>query len=117
MKSYAKTILLKNNPALIAEYMHYHDEIWPEVVESFRKVGVQDIRIWLMGRQLFMVMNTTDSFDPIRDMARYLQLHPKTSEWEELMKTYQEPITDYEHWAELNLVFRMSDHLPQEKTR
>ena len=112
MKSYTKTILLKNNPALIAEYMHHHDEIWPEVVESFKKVGVLDIRIWIIGRQLFMVMDTTDSFDPNRDLARYLQLNPKNREWEELMRSFQEPITDYEQWAELSLVFRMSDHLP-----
>ncbi|MDJ1471982.1 L-rhamnose mutarotase [Cytophagaceae bacterium DM2B3-1] len=112
MKSYAKTILLKNNPGLIAEYMMYHDDIWPEVVKSFRAVGVVDIRIWIIGRQLFMVMDTKDSFDPNRDMERYLQLNPKNREWEEKMKTYQEPITDYEHWAELELIFKLSDHAP-----
>ena len=110
MKTYAKTILLKNNPGLMAEYMHHHDEIWPEVVKAFKKVGVLDIRIWIIGRQLFMVMDVADAFEPERDMARYLQLHPKTREWEELMKTYQEPITDYEHWAEMNMIFRLSDH-------
>ena len=110
MQSYAKTILLKDNAALIAEYTRHHDEIWPEVVRAFRQVGVLDIRIWLMGRQLFMVMDAADDFDPNIDLARYLQLDPKANQWEELMKTYQEPVPGHEHWAGLKLVFQMSDH-------
>ncbi len=113
MKSYAKTILLKNEPGKIDEYRRYHQEIWPEVVESFRKVGVLDIRIWLIGHRLFMVMDTTDEFDPETSMAKYIQLDPKNDQWENLMASYQERVPEArpgEHWADLELVFRMSDH-------
>lgn len=113
MKSYAKTILLKNDPGKIAEYRRHHDQIWPEVVASFRKVGVLDMRIWLIGYRLFMVMDTEDDFDPDTDLEKYLQLDPKNDQWESLMSSYQEPVPEArpgEHWADLELVFRMSDH-------
>ncbi len=113
MKSYAKTILLKNDPGKIAEYRRHHDHIWPEVVAAFRKVGVLDMRIWLIGVRLFMVMDTEDDFDPDTDLEKYLQLDPKIDQWENLMASYQEPVPEArpgEYWADLELVFRMSDH-------
>jgi L-rhamnose mutarotase len=113
MKSYAKTILLKNDPGKIAEYRRHHDQIWPEVVASFRKVGVLDMRIWLIGNRLFMVMDTEDDFDPDTSLEKYVQLDPQNDRWENLMASYQEPVPEArpgEHWADLELVFRMSDH-------
>jgi L-rhamnose mutarotase len=113
MRSYAKTILLKDDPALIAEYRRHHDEIWPEVVSSFKAVGVLDIRIWMAGRRLFMVMDAVDDFDPERDMAKYLELSPRCREWEEFMTTFQERAPEAkegEHWASLDLVFALSAH-------
>ncbi|QHT69187.1 L-rhamnose mutarotase [Rhodocytophaga rosea] len=110
MKQFAKTILLKNDPNLIATYLHYHNHIWLEVVQSFRKVGVEDIRIWMIGRRLFMLMTTTDAFDPNTDFDKYLSLHPKNEEWEELMKTFQEKAPEAkpdEHWADMELIFQM----------
>lgn len=113
MKSYAKTILLKNDPEKIAEYRRHHDQIWPEVVASFRKVGVLDMRIWLIGNRLFMVMDTEDDFDPDTSLEKYVQLDPQNDQWENLMASYQEPVPEArpgEHWADLELIFRMSDH-------
>jgi L-rhamnose mutarotase len=110
MKQFAKTILLKDDPDLIATYLHYHNHIWPDVVRSFRQVGVEDIRIWMIGRRLFMLMTTTDAFNPHTDFDRYLGLHPRNREWEELMKTFQEKAPEAkpdEHWAEMELVFQM----------
>jgi L-rhamnose mutarotase len=111
VKQYAKTILLKDDPQLIAEYRRHHDEIWPEVVQSFRAVGVRDIQIWMIGRRLFMLMTTTDEFNPDTDLARYLHLHPRNNVWEELMATYQERAPEaqpHEHWAAMELVFQMN---------
>jgi L-rhamnose mutarotase len=113
MKTYAKTILLKNDPEKIAEYRRYHDQIWPEVVTSFRQVGVLDMRIWLLGQRLFMVMDTTDDFDPETDLQEYLMLDPKNDQWENLMATFQEQVPEArpgEFWADMELVFKMSDH-------
>jgi L-rhamnose mutarotase len=110
MKQFAKTILLKDDPALIATYRKHHDQIWPEVVASFRQVGVTDIKIWMIGRRLFMLMTTTDAFNPATDFDRYLRLHPKNKEWEALMKTFQEKAPEAgpeEHWADMELIFQL----------
>lgn len=112
MKQFAQTILLKDDPERIALYRKYHDEIWPEVVQSFRQVGVEDIQIWLIGRQLFMLMTTTDTFNPETDLARYLTLHPKNKQWEDLMATFQQPVPEAwpgEHWAAMEPVFQMKN--------
>jgi L-rhamnose mutarotase len=110
MKQLAKTILLKDDPELIAQYQHYHTHMWPEVVASFKKVGVLDIQIWMIGRRLFMLMTTTDTFNPETDFEKYLSLHPKNKEWEELMATFQEKAPEakpHERWADMELIFQM----------
>jgi len=40
MKTFCFALDLKDDPELIAEYKRYHepDSIWPEVVESIRRV-------------------------------------------------------------------------------
>ncbi|MEN7549498.1 L-rhamnose mutarotase [Rapidithrix thailandica] len=111
MKEYAKSINLKDDPDLIAKYLEYHDNIWPEVVESFKAVGVIDIKIFKIGRQLFMYMVTEDHFDPEKDFERYLQMNPKNPEWEDLMATFQEPLPgakEGEHWAALEKIFELN---------
>lgn len=111
MKQIAKTILLKDDPALIASYRQHHDHIWPEVVTAFKQVGVLDIRIWLIGRRLFMLMTTTDTFDPTTDFDKYLSLNPENKKWEDLMATFQEKAPEakpHEHWADMELIFQMN---------
>jgi L-rhamnose mutarotase len=111
MKQIAKTILLKDNPELIASYRQYHDHIWPEVVADFKQVGVLDIRIWLIGRRLFMLMTTTDTFDPAINFDKYLSLNPVNKKWEDLMASFQEKAPEakpHEHWADMELIFQMN---------
>lgn len=111
MKQIAKTILLKDDPDLIAKYRYYHDHIWPEVVISFKQAGVMDIQIWIIGRRLFMLMTTIDTFNPDTDFEKYLNLHPKNKEWEDLMTSFQEKAPEakpHEHWADMELIFQMN---------
>jgi L-rhamnose mutarotase len=111
MKQFAKTILLKDDPELMARYRYYHDHIWPEVVSSFKQIGVLNIQIWMIGRRLFMLMTTVDTFNPHKDLDTYLSLHPKNKEWEELMATFQQKAPEAkpdEHWADMELIFQMS---------
>ncbi len=112
MKSYAQTILLKDDPTVIAAYREHHGNIWPEVAEGLRDVGILQMRIWLLGRQLFMAMDTTDDFEPARDFAGYEAGHPRRAEWQRLMESFQQPVADAkpgEWWAEMEEVFRLND--------
>ena len=111
MKTYAQTILLRDDPAVFAAYRDHHDHIWPEVAEGLRGAGIIQMRIWLIGRQLFMVMDTIDDFDPDRDFVRYEAGHPRRAEWQRLMESFQERVPDAkpgEWWAQMELVFTLN---------
>ena len=71
MKQYGQTINLKNDAEITRRYVEYHLAIWPEVAQGLKSIGILRMMIWMMGRQLFMFMETEDSFDLARDFARY----------------------------------------------
>lgn len=110
MKYFGLTLNLKAHPEAIEQYKAYHREVWPEVVESLRAVGITKMNIYLLGRRLFMAMETVDSFDIDRDFPRYLEQHPRCREWDELMRTFQEPVSEArpgEWWAMMEPIFAL----------
>lgn len=111
MKQLALTLNLKDDPAVIAAYKAYHAEAWPEVIDALKAVGVLQMKIWLLGRRLFMLAEVNDDFDPATDFPRYLTLHPRCQEWEDLMGTFQEPVPEAqpgEKWAAMEQVFTLT---------
>jgi len=110
MKQYGQTINLKNDPEILRRYVEYHREAWPEVIEGLKSIGIRRMLIWMIGRQLFMVMETEDDFDLARDFARYEKSTPRIREWQQLMASFQEPVPDAkpgEWWAQMEMVFRL----------
>lgn len=115
MKQFAQTILLKDDPAVISAYEAHHAAIWPEVAEGLRGIGIEQMVIWRSGRQLFMLMQTADTFDAARDFVRYEAGHPRREEWQRLMESFQEPVPEAqpgEWWAAMREVFRLSESNP-----
>ena len=94
MRRYARTINLKDDPATIAAYVAHHRSVWPEVERGLRGIGIQRMLIWLLGRRLFMLMETTDDFDPDHDWPRYMASDPRIAEWQSLMESLQEPVEE-----------------------
>ena len=108
---YGQTILLRDAPGILEEYERHHADIWPEVAAGLRAIGIEQMRIWRLGRQLFMHMETTDGFDAERDFAQYERETPRAAEWQRLMESLQEPVPDAqpgEWWAQMKLVFELS---------
>ena len=66
---YCLTLDLKNDPQLIAEYEAYHQEVWPEIVQSIKDSGITNMEIYRFQNRLFMIMETGDDFsnDRLRD--------------------------------------------------
>src|SRR5262247_157632 len=91
MMRYVLTVNLKDDPAVIAAYRHHHRQVWPEVLESLRNVGVERMDIHLLGRQLVMVLELSDGLDVHRALAAHVASSPRVVEWERLMKSLQEP--------------------------
>lgn len=110
MKTYGLTLMLQDDPAKIEEYKKQHRAVWPEVTARLREVGVHEMRIFLRDRRMFMYIETTDEFEPLRDFARVNE-DPRSAEWNRLMADLQErapEATADEWWAPMELVFDMS---------
>ena len=88
MKRYCQTLTLVDNEEMIAKYVEAHAHVWPEVIAGQREVGIVDMQIFRRGRSLFMIMDTVDSFDFERDMARLATL-PRQAEWEAYVSQFQ----------------------------
>lgn len=110
MRHFGLTINLKDDPKVIEQYKIYHQKAWKETLVGLKAVGITKMNIYLLGRRLFMAMETVDNFDIERDFPRYLDQHPKCKEWDELMRTFQEPVDEAqkgEWWAQMELVFEL----------
>lgn len=110
MKIYARTLNLKDDPATIRTYLEYHRNVWPEVENGLRSIGIHRMLIWILGRRLFMYMETIDGFDPEADFARYEASNPRIRQWQDLMASMQEPVPEAkpgELWAEMHLAYRL----------
>lgn len=111
MQSFGFTLNLKDDPLAIEAYKTYHQKVWPEVESALKSVGIISMKIFLIGRKLFMYMETNDDFKPERDFARYLELHVKCKQWDELMQTFQEKVPEAgtdELWALMEPVYNLS---------
>ena len=64
-KRYCQTLSLKNNPILIEEYRKIHSEekAWPEIRAGIRAVGILEMEIYILGSQLFMIIETPLDFE------------------------------------------------------
>ena len=88
MKRYCQTLTLVNDEKLIEQYVEAHAHVWPEVIAGQREVGILSMQIYRKDRSLFMIMDTVDSFDFERDMARLATL-PRQAEWEAYVSQFQ----------------------------
>ena len=110
MKAFGLTLNLKDDPEVIKKYKEYHKNVWPEIERCLREVGITSIRIFLLGRRLFMHMETVDDFEARRDFPRYIELDEKCKEWEELMCACQEKVPgakEDEWWATMEQIYEL----------
>jgi L-rhamnose mutarotase len=110
MRVYARTLNLKDDAEIVRRYDEHHRGVWPEVERGLRAIGIESMRIWLLGRRLFMLMETADGFDEDRDWARYMASDPRIAEWQSLMESLQEPVAEAkadEWWANMELVYSL----------
>lgn len=109
MKRFVQALDLREAPGVVDAYVEHHARVWPEVEASLRRIGIERMDIYLLGRRLVMVMDTVDTFDPDAAFVTHLA-DPKCREWEELMKTFQQRVPgarDREWWAEMIQVYQL----------
>jgi len=108
-RRYCLALDLKNDRQLIAEYRRYHEEIWPEITESIKDSGIEDLEIYLLGTRLFMIMQVNDSFS-FAAKAAADRSNPKVQEWEALMWKFQTPLPQAEpgeKWILMERIFKL----------
>jgi len=114
VRYYGLTLGLRADAGVLAQYREHHRNPWPEPLAGLRRVGVRQMRIFLLGRRLFMYMETTDDFDLIEGLAQYMRENPRAVEWDRLMRAFQEPVADAaegEWWAAMEPIFDLEEYL------
>jgi L-rhamnose mutarotase len=107
MQTYGMTLMLRNDVEIIEHYREYHRNAWPEVLARLREIGVVEMKIYLIGRRMFMYLEAVDGFDPERDFPKLAE-DSRYQEWDDLMRTLQEPAPEAkagEWWAPMDEVF------------
>ncbi len=112
MKRYCLAVDLKDDPALITEYerLHAPGMIRPEIEASIRNAGILDMQIFRTGNRLFMIMETTDEFDPETKSAMDRD-NPAVQRWENEVWGFQQPLpwaAPGEKWVPMHRIFELN---------
>ena len=108
-RRYCLTLDLKNDPKLIAEYKRHHEAIWPEIAESIKDSGIEDMEIYLLGTRMFMIMEVNERFS-FEAKAEADRANSKVQEWEKLMWTFQQSLPQAkpgEKWLLMDRIFKL----------
>ena len=109
MKRFCLVLDLKDDADAIAAYEAYHRNVWPEIIESIKQSGIEQMTIYRVSNRLVMLLETTDDFSFERK-ATLDSKNPKVQEWEELMNNYQQTLPGTkagEKWQLTNEIFSL----------
>lgn len=114
VKRYCQTLDLREDDALIAEYRRRHakENIWKEIPDGIREVGILEMEIYICGTRLFMIVETPLDFDWDTAMARLATL-PRQQEWEDYMSIFQlveKGHSSAEKWRPMERMFHLYDN-------
>ena len=111
MKRYCLALDLKDDPALIAEYERYHENVWPEIIKSIKGSGIEVLDIYRTGNRMFMIIEANDVFSFEKKSAMDAT-NPKVQEWEELLWKFQQALPwakPGEKWILMEKIFSLSE--------
>jgi len=105
---------LVNDAELIAEYERWHQvgSTFPEVTQSIRDAGIENMEIFRAGNRMFMIIDARDDFDAA-EKARMDAANPAVVAWEKRMKQFQQPIPaagPNGTWFPMERIFRLTEH-------
>jgi L-rhamnose mutarotase len=109
MRRFCLTLDLKDDPKLISEYKRYHERVWPEIIESIKGSGIEDMQIYLLGTRMFMIMEVNEEFS-FEAKGEADRLNPRVQEWEKLMWTFQQALPQAkpgEKWLLMDRIFKL----------
>ncbi|MDZ7605982.1 MAG: L-rhamnose mutarotase [Cyclobacteriaceae bacterium] len=110
-KRYCKTLKLHDDPELIKKYKKAHGigQVWSEIRQGMKEVGIMDMEIYIHGTTLFMIMDTVPDFEHEKAFKE-LATKPRQAEWEAHMSQFQvssaEASAD-EKWQLMERIFEL----------
>ncbi|MYY25539.1 L-rhamnose mutarotase [Elizabethkingia anophelis] len=109
MRKYALALDLKDDDELIRQYEEYHKQVWPEILESIKNSGIQNMEIYRTDNRLFMIMEVGEDFS-FDAKAEADAENTKVQEWEKLMWNYQQALPKSkpgEKWVLMDKIFSL----------
>jgi len=111
MKRYCLALDLVDDPAMIAEYEHWHkkEHRRPEIQNSILDAGVISMELYRTGNRLFMIMETNETFSFERKAAMDAA-NANVQDWEGFMWKFQQPLpwaAEGEKWILMEQIFAL----------
>jgi L-rhamnose mutarotase len=109
MLRYCLALDLKDDPKLIAEYEKYHQDVWPEIINSIKDSGIKVLDIYRTGNRMFMIIEADEDFS-FEKKAIMDESNPKVKDWEELMWKFQQALPwakTGEKWILMDKIFEL----------
>jgi len=106
---YCLALDLKEDPQLIAAYDEYHRSVWPEIIESIKASGIQQLEIYRVSNRLFMILEADADFS-FETKAAMDAKNEIVQQWENTMWEYQQalPIAKPgEKWVLMQKIFSL----------
>jgi len=111
LKKYCFALDLKEDEALIAEYILHHQNVWTEVLQSIYHAGIEQLEIYCVGNRLFMIMGVNENFTFEKKSISDAQSEI-VQQWEQLMWNYQKPLPwakAGEKWMLMEKIFDLNN--------
>jgi L-rhamnose mutarotase len=108
MRRYARVIRLR--PEDEAEYIRYHEDVWPEVLRTIADCGIRNYSIFLRDGLLFAYFEYHGD-DFAADMSK-MAACADTQRWWSVIDPMQEPLDGVapgERWSDLREVFHFGE--------
>lgn len=106
---YCLALDLVNDAALIAEYEKYHEQVWPEIIDSIKSSGIEVLDIYRTGNRMFMIIEAGPEFS-FEKKGKADAANPKVQEWEALMWKFQQALPwakPGEKWILMEKIFEL----------
>ncbi len=92
-------------------YIDYHQHVWPQVEQGFRKAGYKKIALYRYGQLIVMTILVPEGSD-LAEMGKVAESYDKRcAEWSQLMSNYHVGVDGTkpgEKWVEAQLIYNFT---------